>query len=1018
MTHRSADTAGLGLLRTLYGVGAIGNFTDGQLLERFLAARDETAEASFAALVERHGPMVLRVSQEILRDAHDAEDAFQATFLVLALRAGSVRKRESLGSWLYGIAQRVAMRSRANAARRRAHELRRAAVQYPAAGGGDPAECWPELHEEVTRLPEKYREAIVLCYLEGLTTGAAARRLGCAQGTVLSRLTRARQRLRQRMTGRGLALPAGLLVTEAIFDGAKAAVPPSLAHSVIQAAMRTAAGMTAAHAVPASVAALTEGVLTMMLRSRIRGVVTVVLATGAVAAGVAALLYRTAGAGAQERPAGETARALPPVSRHVDPAQTKGSPAGEIIARAADLSRRGAEDGLMGIAAIDPQTAKWRPIYKGLDIFPGPVSPDGRYLVYSSLGPDRVGPEAGIWVYDLTGQTGRRRIFERPGQPHWANEGRQVVIGAPAGEGYRKFETWRVNADGTGPTRLPIPDGELVLDCSRDGTWLATRTDAGERTHRGRFTLVHPDGTGAQIVSEGSSDGNVSTIGRISPDGRSVACIEVKFLNGVPSFRLFVLDINRGRRREIPVPIEAEATTSPCWSPDGSRLALNVFASRTKEGSIALVDLDGSNFRKLPLPPGRWNIHVCDWKRLAPDLAVGAPDAPDPSTPQGRYQALLGEYNAAFRAYDEARKKAKTDVERTKALAEKYPQPRSYIGRFLQFAESCPDDPAAAQALIWVAQRGFDGPEYSRAVDQLLKLAHRRRVGLDALSLTNSVSPATERLLRAVIDKNPDPYIQGLAALALGRYLKWHSETVQSIREDPGSARGWEAMFLEEGSDKERFARFIGRDPDLLMKQAELALKRVETEFAPLLKEDDRLEKTARATLNSDARAELDEIRNLCVGKPPPQIAGTDVEGQPFKLSDYRGKVVLLSFWADWCGACRGVYALERSLVERMRGKPFVLLGVNADADKEKLKELLKKESITWRSWWDGGGSANTPGPIARKFNVRGWPTLYLLDHRGIIRHRFLDTPSAGRLNSAIDALLRETGGSALTPGQ
>ncbi len=128
MASRSMDTAGLRYLRTLYRVGVVGDLTDGQLLERFVAGRDESAEAGFAALVERHGPMVLRVCRQILGDAHDAEDAFQATFLVLARRAGSVRKRESVASWLYGIAQRVARRSQADAARRREHERRRAAM--------------------------------------------------------------------------------------------------------------------------------------------------------------------------------------------------------------------------------------------------------------------------------------------------------------------------------------------------------------------------------------------------------------------------------------------------------------------------------------------------------------------------------------------------------------------------------------------------------------------------------------------------------------------------------------------------------------------------------------------------------------------------------------------------------------------------------------------------------------------------------------------------------------------------
>ena len=1013
MARRSVDAVGSRHFRTLYRVGVIGDLTDGQLLERFVAGRDEAAEAGFAALVERHGPMVLRVCRQILGDAHDAEDAFQATFLVLARRAASVRKRDSVASWLFGIAQRLAMRSRADAARRRAHERRRAELMATTAESPgnyqcDRPECWPELHEEVARLPEKYRESVVLCYLEGLTTAAAARRLGCAQGTVLSRLSRARERLRRRLTRRGLAQPAGLLLAGLSPDAATAVVPAALAHSVVQAAMRVAAGTTAAGAVSASVAALTEGALTMMFLARLKGFVGVVLAAGVLTVGMAMVVHRTAGARPQDPPASESVTAAPLVPRAGDPSRTKGGPAAEIIVRAADLSRVGEDDRFMSMAAIDPTTATWRTIYKGYDVGPGPVSPDGRYVVYSSVGRTPDPEQVGIWVYDMTGETRPRRIFERKGVPFWVNDGRQVIIGAPVGAGYRKFETWRVNADGTGRTKLPIPETDLVLDCSRDGTWLATRTIGGEPRHRGRLTLVHPDGTGARHLTEGSPNDDLFSIFKISPDGRSVAYVEVKTVGEVRSSRLFVVDIEGRQRREIPIPFEPDTAAGVSWSPDGSRLALNSMSGRTKEGSICLVDRDGSNFRKLPLPPGRWNLHVCDWTAITPRLRVGAPDeTPDLKTPRGRYQALLQEYKTAFRAYDEARQKAKTDEERKRVFAEKYPQPRTYLGRFLQFAESAPNDPAALDALVWIIQRGFDGPEFSRAIDRLVDHAESRYVGRDALSLASSVSPSAEKLLRAVIEKAPDPYTKGLACLALGRYFKRSSERVHEIREDSESAKRWEAMFVEEGAGKEGFARFIARDPDALMKQAELALERVASEFGKPSNDEQRLSRKALSKLAEDAQAELDEIRNLCPGKPAPEIAGTDVDGQTFKLSDYRGKVVLISFWADWCGSCRDMYALERSLLERMRGRPFVLLGVNGDGDRIKLQERMKVEHITARSWWDGGGSANTPGPIARRFNIHGWPTLYLLDHRGVIRHKFPGTPSTPRLIAVIDALVR-----------
>ena len=279
-------------------------------------------------------------------------------------------------------------------------------------------------------------------------------------------------------------------------------------------------------------------------------------------------------------------------------------------------------------------------------------------------------------------------------------------------------------------------------------------------------------------------------------------------------------------------------------------------------------------------------------------------------------------------------------------------------------------------------------------------------MGRDAL-VVNSVSPSMERLFRAVVEKDPNPYTRGLACLWLGQYLKHHSERVRSLRDDPELARRWEAMYLEEGAGKESFTRFIDRDPDALMKRAEAALERTFKEFPSEPAGDDRLNRAARAKLAEDARAELDEIRNLAVGKPAPEINGTDLDGVPLKLSDYRGKVVLLTFWAGWCGSGRDFASLERSLAEPMRGRPFVLLGVNSDGDMVKLKEQMNVEHITARSWCDGGGNANTPGPIARRFNVHGWPSLYLLDAHGIIRHKFFGTPSNQRLNSAIAALVQ-----------
>jgi RNA polymerase sigma factor (sigma-70 family) len=291
MTSGTRDAVSLKGLETLYHLGAVGNLTDGQLLERFLTGRGagEAAEAGFTALVDRHGPMVLRVCRQILGDTHDAQDAFQATFLILVRKAGSVRKRDSVASWLHGIARRVARRARSDRFRRRDYERRSAEMSARTESqSADEPECWPELHEELARLPEKYREPLVLCYLEGLTTDEASRRLGCPQGTVLSRLSRARERLRDRLTRRGLPAPAGLMAGGLSAD----VVPAALSHSVVQSALRLAAGAAATTIVPASVAGLTRGVLRTMILTKLGITAAAVTTVAALAAGAGALVLQ------------------------------------------------------------------------------------------------------------------------------------------------------------------------------------------------------------------------------------------------------------------------------------------------------------------------------------------------------------------------------------------------------------------------------------------------------------------------------------------------------------------------------------------------------------------------------------------------------------------------------------------------------------------------------------------------------------------------------------------------------
>jgi RNA polymerase sigma factor (sigma-70 family) len=249
--------------------------TDGQLLTDYISRRDE---AALAALVHRHGPMVWGVCRRVLHDYHDAEDAFQATFLVLVRRAASVASRELLANWLYGVAHQTALKARATVAKRKERERQVTEMPEPAVAESD---LWrdlqPLLDDELSRLPDKYRSVFVLCELEGKTRKEAARQLGCPEGTVGGWLARARVMLAKRLTKRGGALSGGVFAA-VLSQKAGAGVPSSLVSSTIKAANLLAAGQAATTgAISVKVAALTEGVLKSMLLTKLKVAAAVVL---------------------------------------------------------------------------------------------------------------------------------------------------------------------------------------------------------------------------------------------------------------------------------------------------------------------------------------------------------------------------------------------------------------------------------------------------------------------------------------------------------------------------------------------------------------------------------------------------------------------------------------------------------------------------------------------------------------------------------------------------------------------
>jgi RNA polymerase sigma factor (sigma-70 family) len=270
----------------------IGGLTDAQLLERFTSQRDETAELAFRVLVERHGPMVLRVCRSVLRDTHDAHDAFQATFLVLLRRAGSLWVRDSLGPWLHQVAYRTASCARSAAARRTRHESRVAEMTARPPHREDHEELGAVIHEELGHLPERYREAVVLCLLEGQSPEHAARHLKCPVGTVHSRLARGRSILAKRLARHGFA---GAAVAAVLADGATSACTSCelMVSKVTAACLSVSAGTSARALFPAGVVTLTQGVLQTMVLAKLRGAIALLLVFGITALGAGGLISRS-----------------------------------------------------------------------------------------------------------------------------------------------------------------------------------------------------------------------------------------------------------------------------------------------------------------------------------------------------------------------------------------------------------------------------------------------------------------------------------------------------------------------------------------------------------------------------------------------------------------------------------------------------------------------------------------------------------------------------------------------------
>jgi RNA polymerase sigma factor (sigma-70 family) len=569
------------LRATLLRDGA--GLSDAELLECWVSRHDE---AAFRALLRRHGPMVLGVCRRVLCDLHDAEDAFQATFLVLVRKAGAITRRAQLGNWLYGVAYNTARKARAMSRKRRSKEQEAAARPRPSAPEDEQTQARSLLDRELSLLPDKYRVPLVLCELEGTPLKEAARRLGWPQGTVASRLSRGRALLARRLRRHGPAL--SVLVLTAVLSEAAEATPPRLLTATARAAVRVAAGGAAIPAVSARAAALTERVVQSMLLNKLKRTV-----------GLALLLALGVSVGAlqgQPQPPATGPGAKPTAQA---PAQPKPKPA----------PREGRIYYWLdfGFASIQPNGLKAREIGRvavddtGYQPHSARLSPDGKRLAYGNAVQRRTADGIGVWppdrlqVRDVNKASAGEVVAALEGtELHnwvWSPDGTKLAITSWDAEHF--VRNWVVDVKTRKVEEVKLPRYKLkdkeyypsIQAWSPDGAWFLAGGDG--------LLLVKTDGTAPRQLTRDKKDLMGGSC-RFSPDGRKVLFVGC---NKDKSQTLYVADVASGKVRAV---VEAKNFSGlhACWSPDGRRIAycttlLDADGRRAGETSIFVTDLEG-----------------------------------------------------------------------------------------------------------------------------------------------------------------------------------------------------------------------------------------------------------------------------------------------------------------------------------------------------------------------------------------------------------------------------------------